>query len=142
MIVTELLPVFGSMVFIFATLSLTIVRMLPVAIAMIGTGLKTLSLLFLGWFGPRGLASVVLGMIFLERNTTLSYEATIIQAVAATVLLSISAHGLSALSGMMWYAKQIEGLDESAPELEDSISVLSGCVKPSKTAIWRKIWKT
>ena len=126
MIVTRLLPVFGSKIFLYAALSLTIVRMLPVAIAMIGTHLKTTSVLFLGWFGPRGLASVVLGMIFLEREAHLRYETTITQAVAATVLLSIFAHGLTALPGMKWYAKQIEDLDENAPELQAITSVLSG----------------
>ena len=126
MIAARLLPVFGSKIYFYAALSLTIVRMLPVAIAMIGTRLKAASILFLGWFGPRGLASIVLGMIFLEREANLSYEATITQAVAATVLLSIFAHGLTALPGMKWYAKQIEDLDEKAPELQETISVLSG----------------
>ena len=126
MIAARLFPVFGSEVFIYAVLSLTIVRLLPVAIAMIGTRLKASSVLFLGWFGPRGLASIVLGLIFLERETQLSYSATIIQAVAATVLLSIFAHGLSALPGMKWYARKIEDLDENAPELQDVISILPG----------------
>ncbi len=125
MIVTPLIPAFDSTLLIFAALSLTIVRMLPVAIAMIGTRLKSSSVLFLGWFGPRGLASIVLGLIFLEHEAHLNYESTITLAVAATVLLSILAHGVSALPGMKWYAKQIEDLDETAPELQDIISVLS-----------------
>jgi len=126
MIVTQLLPIFGSKIFLFAALSLTIVRMLPVLMAMIGSRIKAVSVLFLGWFGPRGLASIVLGMIFLQREAHLSYEATIIQAVAATVLISIFAHGISALPGMKWYAKQIKNLDETAPELQDIVSVLPG----------------
>ncbi len=126
MIAAHLFPVFGSGVLVYAALSLTIVRMLPVAIAMIGTRLKATSVLFMGWFGARGLASIVLGLVFLEREAHLSYEATITQAVAATVLLSIFAHGATALPGMKWYAKQVEELDENAPELQDVISVFPG----------------
>ena len=111
---------------VFAVFSLTIIRMLPVAVAMIGTGLKGSSVLFLGWFGPRGLASIVLGLIFLEHESQLVSENTIIGAVAATVLLSIFVHGISALPGMKWYAKKVEDLDENAPELQDIVSVLSG----------------
>lgn len=126
MIAAPLIPAFEGTMLIFAALSLTIVRMLPVAIAMLGARLKPASVLFLGWFGPRGLASIVLGLIFLEHESHLVYENTIIIAVAATVLLSIFAHGISALPGMKWYAKQIQDLDDTAPELQDVVSVLSG----------------
>ena len=51
---------------IYAFLSLTVVRMLPVAIALIGTRLSRATVLFMGWFGPRGLASIVLGLVYLE----------------------------------------------------------------------------
>ena len=130
MIITPLITAFNSTILIYAALSLTIIRMLPVAISMIGTRLKPASLLFLGWFGPRGLASVVLGLIFLEREAHLSYESTIALAVAATVLFSIIAHGVSALPGINWYSKQIEDLDENAPELQDVVSVAPGIVQP------------
>ena len=126
MIAAPLIPHFGSTTLIFAVLSLTVIRMLPVAVAMIGTRLIPASVLFLGWFGPRGLASIVLGLIFLEREVELSYGNTIILAVAATVLLSILAHGVSALPGTKWYAGQIEHLDESALELQDASSVRPG----------------
>ena len=49
-------------------LSLTVVRMLPVAIALIGTRLSAASVIFMGWFGPRGLASIVLGLVYLEQE--------------------------------------------------------------------------
>ncbi len=126
LIVTPLIPQSESMVIVFAILSLTVVRMLPVAVAMIGVGLKRSSVLFLGWFGPRGLASIVLGLIFMEQEAHLVSENTIVGAVAATVLLSIFAHGISALPGMKWYAKQIEDLDDTAPELQAVVSVLPG----------------
>jgi NhaP-type Na+/H+ or K+/H+ antiporter len=123
MMAAKLFPQFDSTILIFAILSLTIVRMLPVAVALIRTRLIPATVLFMGWFGPRGLASIVLGLIFLEREVYLSYETTIIQAVAATVLLSIIAHGVSALLGINWYAQQIKNLDETAPELQETVSV-------------------
>jgi NhaP-type Na+/H+ or K+/H+ antiporter len=126
MIAVNLIPLFDSTILIFAVLSLTIVRMLPVAVAMLRTRLKPATVLFMGWFGPRGLASIVLGLIFLEHELGLSYETKIVAAVAATVLLSILAHGVSALPGIKWYARQIEKLDDSAPELQDIVSVTPG----------------
>lgn len=126
MIAAKLVPRLGSTSLIYAILSLTLVRMLPVAIAMIRKRLIPTSTLFMGWFGPRGLASIVLGLIFLEREVDLSSEAIIIQAVAATVLLSIFAHGLSALPGIKWYANQIDNLDDTAPELQETVSVIPG----------------
>ena len=74
-------------------------------------------------FGPRGLASIVLGLIFLEREAHLAYEATIITAVAATVLLSIVAHGVSALPGIRWYANQVDKMEDSAFELQEAVAL-------------------
>ena len=126
MIAAKLVPRLSSTSLIYAILSLTLVRMLPVAVAMIRKRLIPASTLFMGWFGPRGLASIVLGLIFLEREVDLSSEAIIIQAVSATVLLSIFAHGLSALPGTKWYANQIDNLDDTAPELQETVSVIPG----------------
>jgi NhaP-type Na+/H+ or K+/H+ antiporter len=126
MIAVKLFPRVDSTTLLFAVLSLTLVRMLPVAVAMLRTRLMPATVLFMGWFGPRGLASIVLGLIFLEREVHLPYENTIVTAVAATVLLSILAHGVSALPGAKWYAQQIKKLDESAPELQETVSVIPG----------------
>jgi NhaP-type Na+/H+ or K+/H+ antiporter len=126
MIAAAIIPGTDGVIFLFAVLSLTIIRMLPVGIAMIGTRLNVATVMFLGWFGPRGLASIVLGLIFLEREAHLSSETLIIKAVTATVLLSIFAHGVTALPGMKWYARKVEELDEDAPEVQDIISVLPG----------------
>ena len=111
---------FNAMHAVYALLSLTVVRMLPVAIALIGTRLSRATVLFMGWFGPRGLASIVLGLVYLEQHTHQSGESTIRLAVMATVLLSIFAHGLSALPGMDIYARKISALPPAAAELEDS----------------------
>jgi len=105
---------------LYAVLSLTVVRMLPVALALIGTRLNRATVLFMGWFGPRGLASIVLGMVYLEHETHSPGEPTIRLAVMATVLLSIFAHGLSALPGIHLYAAKIATLDASAPERQSA----------------------
>jgi len=107
---------FTPAVLAYAVLSLTLVRMLPVAIALAGTGMQKATVAFMGWFGPRGLASIVLGLVYLEQRTDLAGEDTIRYAVMATVLLSIVAHGLSALPGIALYARGIERLPPSAPE--------------------------
>jgi NhaP-type Na+/H+ or K+/H+ antiporter len=96
---------------LYAVGSLTIVRMLPVALALIGTGLNRFSVLFVGWFGPRGLASIVLGLVYLEHEVHLPGEATIRAATIVTVLLSIFAHGLSAESGIALHAQKVKPLE-------------------------------
>ena len=115
-LVARALPEFDLAVVLYAVLSLTLVRMLPVAIALAGTGLARSTVLFMGWFGPRGLASIVLGLVYLEKGTSLPGASTLRLAVMATVLLSIVAHGLSALPGIRRYAAAIAELDRNAPE--------------------------
>ncbi|MDH5286691.1 MAG: cation:proton antiporter [Betaproteobacteria bacterium] len=107
---------FGWPVVLYGVLSLTLIRMLPVALALRGTGLAGPTLLFMGWFGPRGLASIVLGLVYLEHESQLAGESTIRLAVMATVLLSILAHGLSAQPGIRRYAAAIASLPPGAPE--------------------------
>jgi sodium/hydrogen antiporter len=101
---------------LYAILSLTVVRMIPVAVAVIGTHLSSATVLFMGWFGPRGLASIVLGLVFLEKETHLPGEETIKLVVMATVMLSIFAHGFSALPGIELYTRKIATLDAMSPE--------------------------
>jgi NhaP-type Na+/H+ or K+/H+ antiporter len=79
---------------LYAILSLTIIRMLPVFLVLIGMKLKTNEKLFMGWFGPRGLASVVFAVIVLNKN--LPGGGTIVLTVVYTIILSIVLHGLSA----------------------------------------------
>jgi NhaP-type Na+/H+ or K+/H+ antiporter len=105
---------------LYAVLSLTVVRMLPVALALIGTRLNWATVLFMGWFGPRGLASIVLGLVYLKQETHSPGEPTIRLAVMVTVLLSIFAHGLRALPGIHLYAAKIATLDASAPERQSA----------------------
>lgn len=79
---------------LFALLSLTILRMGPVCLALAGMRIPLGRRLFVGWFGPRGLASIVFAVIYLEKE--LPGAATIVDAVVLTVLLSIVLHGISA----------------------------------------------
>lgn len=97
--------------------------MLPVAIALIGAILQRASVLFLGWFGPRGLASIVMGLIFLEEKANLAGEAVIEMALIATVLLSIFAHGISAYPAINKYAQQVQSMGPNAPEKQDQAPV-------------------
>ena len=80
---------------LYAVLSLTVVRMLPVAIAMLGTRARPTTLSFMGWFGPRGLASIVFAVIILEESN-LPHEHTILLAIYLTVGLSVFVHGITA----------------------------------------------
>lgn len=80
---------------LYAVLSLTVVRMLPVAIASLATKARPATLAFVGWFGPRGLASIVFAVILLEESQ-LPHEQTILLAIYLTVGLSVFVHGLTA----------------------------------------------
>ncbi len=85
---------FSWAVVLYALLSLTVIRMLPVFLALSGTGLRNDEKLFMGWFGPRGLASIVFIVIVLGEN--LPGAQTLTSIVVCTVVLSIIGHGLSA----------------------------------------------
>lgn len=85
---------------LYAVLSLTVVRMIPVALSLIGTGLDKSTILFMGWFGPRGLASIVLGLVYIEHQMGHVSNPAIRMAVMTTVLFSIFAHGISAEPGI------------------------------------------
>ena len=78
----------------YALLSLTVIRMLPVALSLIKSGVSGKEKLFMGWFGPRGLASIVFAIMVLEVD--LPHESTIILTVACTILLSVVLHGFTA----------------------------------------------
>ncbi|MBM7502774.1 cation:proton antiporter [Agromyces aurantiacus] len=95
-----LLPVvieyFSVWTLVYAALSLTVIRLLPVAIGMLGTGQDRATVLFIGWFGPRGLASVVFALLAIEELGPSSAAGPAIAAVAFTVLVSVIIHGVTA----------------------------------------------
>jgi NhaP-type Na+/H+ or K+/H+ antiporter len=79
---------------IYAVLSLTIIRMLPVFLCLVGTTTSAADKLFIGWFGPRGLATIVFAVLVSDEN--LPGEDTVMLAAGWTVLLSVIAHGVTA----------------------------------------------
>lgn len=81
-------------VVLYAVLSLTLVRMLPVALACLGSGLDRDTVLFIGWFGPRGLASLVFALLALEELGPAADE--VVAVIGVTVFLSVLAHGFTA----------------------------------------------
>ena len=101
---------------LYAGLSLSVIRMLPVGIALLGTRLRGVSVLFMGWFGPRGLASIILGLVFLEEAASLSASVEISTVVAATVLLSVLLHGLTSSPLSTLYARSAATMSSAAPE--------------------------
>ncbi len=119
LVIVRNLPQSGPAEWLYAVLSLTVVRMLPVAIALIGTRLSAASVIFMGWFGPRGLASIVLGLVYLEQEMHLPGESTMRLAVIVTVALSIFVHGLSAVPGINLYARKVATLGTDAPEHQE-----------------------
>ena len=109
---------------LYAVLSLTVVRMLPVALSMLGTGMRRVTVSFLGWFGPRGLASIVFVLLLVEQ-TELPERSLMLAVVTWTVALSVYAHGLTAWPGANryadWYAAHAKDhldMPESAPVAE------------------------
>ena len=88
------------------------------ALALRGTGLSRATVIFMGWFGPRGLASIVLALVYLE-GVHKPTELTVLLTVMVTVGFSILAHGLSAVSGIRMYADSVKHLPAQAPELRE-----------------------
>ena len=91
---------------LYAVLSLTVVRMVPVALATIGAGMDRSTVLFIGWFGPRGLASLVFALLALEELGSAADEAVTV--IGLTVFLSVLAHGFSAAPLAARYAAVVE----------------------------------
>lgn len=103
---------------LYAVLSLTLVRIIPVAVAMLGAGARRPTVAFLGWFGPRGLASIVFAVIVVEESR-LPHEHLITLAIYLTVGLSVFAHGISAAPLSRRYADWFEGhAPDEPPEME------------------------
>lgn len=117
-------------VVLYAVLSLTAVRMIPVAISMAGTKARRPTVAFLGWFGPRGLASIVFAVLTIEPQGTLPHEGLVIDTVFVTIGLSVLAHGLTAAPLAGRYARWFE----THPE-QESLRVEAG--EPAGDVRWR-----
>jgi NhaP-type Na+/H+ or K+/H+ antiporter len=100
-------PALGDMtwqVALYAVLSLTVVRIVPVMVALVGSHARPQTVGFVGWFGPRGLASIVFAILVLQ-EAKLPHTDTILLATYVTVGLSVLLHGLSAAPLARRYAR-------------------------------------
>jgi NhaP-type Na+/H+ or K+/H+ antiporter len=122
-LVIGLIGPLGWEVALYALLSLTLIRMLPVALSLLRTHLRGISVLFMGWFGPRGLASIVLGLIVVAEAPLLTGREEIEQVVALTVLCSVLLHGVTAAPLSAAYARRVEVMAAGAPEKQAAAEV-------------------
>ena len=107
MIISPLLGFFTWEVAVYALLSLTVIRVVPVFLSLAGTGESVSSRLFLGWFGPRGLASIVFAIIVLDKKVPGAETMALV--VVCTVLMSLVAHGISAYPLAKWIGRKENG---------------------------------
>jgi sodium/hydrogen antiporter len=113
-------PAFDHVVwqdFVFALLALTVVRMVPVAIAAIGSGLDRSTVVFVGWFGPRGLATVVFALLAFDELLPPDGD-RVLAAATVTVVLSVVLHGVTASPLTERYSAAV-ARDQTLPEHED-----------------------
>jgi sodium/hydrogen antiporter len=89
---------------LYALLSLTVVRMVPVALALVGSGARWRTVAFLGWFGPRGLASIVFAVLLVD-EARLDHEPVLLETIFVTIGLSVLLHGLTAAPLAARYAR-------------------------------------
>lgn len=92
-----------------ALLSLVVIRMVAMGVALLGTGFRAPTVVFVGWFGPRGLVTVVFVLIALESLEVTEAGRGAIAAAVLTVLLSVLAHGLSAEPLAARYGRWVDG---------------------------------
>jgi NhaP-type Na+/H+ or K+/H+ antiporter len=104
-----------AIIWFYVASSLTVVRMLPVAISMIGSGLRAPTVVYLGWFGPRGLASLLFAILIVE-EAGLPHEELVFNVVILTVLGSVFAHGMSAAPGAKRYGTLVANQAQCAEE--------------------------
>ncbi len=107
---------------LYAVLSLTLVRIVPVAIAMVGSGARPLTVGFLGWFGPRGLASIVFAVSAVQEAHLPGAE-TIVKTTYVTIGLSVLAHGMTAAPLARRYARWYEARAPGRPPTMESVEV-------------------
>jgi len=115
----EALPHITGSAVLYALLSLTVVRMVPVALSLLGTGLRPASIAFLGWFGPRGLASILFALLVVEEGS-LESGPFLLSVVALTVLGSTFLHGVTAYPIARRYGAYTSALADAKAEHADA----------------------
>jgi NhaP-type Na+/H+ or K+/H+ antiporter len=112
---------------VYAVLSLTVIRVLPVAVSMVRTGFRPATVGYIGWFGPRGLASIVFAGVVVEAALPDTHAVT--DPVLLTVAISLVAHGVTAAWGARRYAAWFEraaAADPSIPEAAELTGAVTG----------------
>lgn len=108
---------------LYALLSLTVIRMLPIAVSLLGSGIRLPTYGFLGWFGPRGLASILFLLLILEQSET-ARRADIVAITVLTVALSILLHGATATPFARAYGRLTDRMGECEERKEVSVMPL------------------
>jgi NhaP-type Na+/H+ or K+/H+ antiporter len=104
--------------FVYALASLTVIRMIPVGVAMLRSGFAPASIAYIGWFGPRGLASIVFaGAVF---EAAVPDAGAITDVILLTVVLSLILHGVTAAVGARRYAAWFEAAAAADPEIPEA----------------------
>lgn len=114
----------------YALLSLFVLRLVGIVISVMGLGLRLDTVIFLGWFGPRGVASLLYGLLVLAEDGIQASD-TLFNTMVVTVLISVFAHGLSAYPSTLWYGRRMIDANPESPELKPVAEV------PSR-ASWRQ----
>ena len=122
---------------VFALLALTVLRMVPVAIALAGSGLDRATVAFVGWFGPRGLASVVFGLIAVD-SLAPSESKVVLAAVTLTVALSVLLHGVSASPLAARYGAFAARLGPEGPEHTGAAPISIRTLRPASSTLGRR----
>ena len=125
-VVGPALPELDWRVALYAVGSLVVVRPLAIALSLLGSGLRRETVGFLGWFGPRGLASILFGLVAVEHAHDVDLG-PVFTVMSWTVLLSIVLHGLTATAGAAaygrWWSARGPGahdMPEGAPMADES----------------------
>ena len=105
----------------YALLSLTVIRMLPIAVSLVGSGVRAPTMLFLGWFGPRGLASILFVLLILE-GSDVPHREQILSVTVLTVALSALLHGISAAPFARRYGRLAKSMGE-CQENQDAVEL-------------------
>ena len=119
-LVVPIIKNFNPLFFLYGVFSLTLIRMIPVAISMMGTKLRLDTVLVMGWFGPRGLASVV--FLIMAREAAIEAQIQtdlLVGTISWTILLSVLLHGITALPLANWYGSRMDKASSDIPELMD-----------------------
>ena len=122
---------------LFALLALTVVRMVPVAVSLLGAGLDRVTVAFVGWFGPRGLASVVFGLIAVDALAP-EQSKVVLGAVTVTVALSVVLHGVSASPLAARYGAYASRIEPGQPEHTEAAPIGTRTLRHLRSPLLRK----